>query len=677
MATLTVAFCFLTRSASAEDVNPDELTSISLEQLMDVRVSSPSRREEGAFGAASSVHVITSEDIRRSGAANIPEALRLVPGLQVTRVDANSYTITSRGLGDLPASDKLLVLLDGRAVYSPTNSMVWWQSVQYPLEDIDHIEVVLGPGSAVWGANANNGVINIISKKAEKTQGLFLSAGAGNLIQGSFMARYGAKAGENGAFRAYLSAEDANAGRRLSDVWHTDAADAGSIHNPRQNRQAGFRYDSETGGSRMTLHGNVYENHNGSEGSIFQGVSGGEVNFGQFVNDDRFAGKNLLWRFEGDFEDASSASLQLYYDNVNTRTAFFEETLDTADGEAQVDYRGFTGQTLSAGFDYRFTRTHFVGTLAMQMPDVQLNLLGLFVQDEIRGFGDRLKAVLGAKLEKNDYTGWEFQPTAKISWVENRWMTWASAARSVRLANPVNSAFSWNQTSGDPNPNGNGFNTLKVLQGTSAAAPEEVYAFELGGRSKIKENENLDVSLYFNHYPNVMDNVNTGQWATLGTPGNMYNIQYSQFLNVYEGDGYGGDLVYNWRPYPWLRAYAGYGFARIVLKPKPGQEVHQQEADWINTATPVETTNIGLFMDLPGKWKLDTFIYVVSDYFGVSTHNYARWDARLAWVPDRKFEVSMVGRNLGLPLHKEHESSIFFDPAFVQQELFLTLTYKY
>ncbi|MBI5816668.1 MAG: TonB-dependent receptor plug domain-containing protein [Nitrospinae bacterium] len=652
----------------ADKSDPRSLTELSIEDLMDVKVVTASKKEESAFGSTSAIRVLTHDDIIRSGATNIPEALRLVPGLYVARKDSNNYVITSRGYSDLPFTDKLLVMIDGRSIHSPTFSQVWWPAVNYPLDDVERIEVILGPGSALWGANASNGIINIITKSASKTAGPMVSAGGGSQEKWFGTARYGWEMGGNSSASAYFTGSGSDRGRVINDVWSDNPADGGELYNKSRNMQAGFRADWSGADSRISLHGDIYDNTSGSEGDVYKSLSEGVV---RYENDDKYNGKNILLRAERTLSENLAASFQTYYDSTHINKIFFEEALDTGDVEAQLAYRGITNHTLTAGLNYRVSASGFTSTDAVIMPDVTNNLYGFFAKNEYTAMGGKLKLSLEAKAEKNDFTDWAFQPAFKAAWVENDWMTWFSVEKSARLSNPVNKDFLWNwqyDAGSEVTP------TVYRITGSEWGNTEEFYSIEAGIRFKPLEKVFVDISSYYNQSPNVMDFTDTGDPVYADSPQPHY-VQDLEFINLYEGISYGAEAVVRADVAGWARIYLGYAYNRMAIKPKPGQEGHQTEADWVNTGTPPEIFRAGLFLDLPYRFKFDTVVYITGAAPGITAQYYNRLDLRLSYRPAENFEVAVVGRNLGAPLHFEHEPVMQEDSSWISQDFYVKLTY--
>ncbi len=369
-----------------------DLVELSFEQLSTLTVSSVARREQRLSDAPAAVFVITNEDIRRSGATSLPEALRLAPNLQVARDDANQYAITARGFNNVLAN-KLLVMVDGRTVYSPLFSGVFWDAQQVMLEDVERIEVISGPGATLWGANAVNGVINVITRRAADTQGGLVAAGAGNREAATSL-RWGGRFGNDGHYRVYGTWLDRD---------NTELANGTSVRDASKAGQLGFRADWGTSSSSFTLQGDAYR-------TDVEQLPGGSRDL---------AGGNVLARWSRMLQDESSLRLQAYYDRVErNQPGAIRERLDTWDLDAQYGFGFGARQRMLLGGGYRYMHdeiTNLGPALAFRPASDNLHRAHVFAQDEI-ALTEALDLTLGLKLEHNNFPGWEPMPTARLAW---------------------------------------------------------------------------------------------------------------------------------------------------------------------------------------------------------------------------------------------------------------------
>src|SRR5688572_21838716 len=409
---LTALLLFSCGAATAQQV-ASNLADLSLEELASIRVTSVSKRSERLADAAAAVYVITADDIRRSGATTLPEVLRLAPNLQVARADAAQYAISARGYNSTLAN-KMLVLIDGRTIYSPLFSGVFWEVQDTLLEDIERIEVISGPGGTLWGSNAVNGVINITTRAAADTQGALVAAGAGNRHR-SGAVRYGGELPGGGYYRVYGKAGEERQTRRPNGTVLGDAWDR---------RQAGFRADWSGALQSFTLQGDAYT------ADVDQGAT-----------TRRLAGYNLIGRWSRQLGDGSDIRLQAYFDRVERdQPGAIREVLDTFDVELVHGFQPAQNHRLlwGAGFRYAPDRVENLGPALAFLPGNRtVRRANVFAQDDFQLRPD-LTLTAGLKLEHNEYTGWEHLPSVRAAWkpAEGQ-LLWAALSRAVRAPSRV------------------------------------------------------------------------------------------------------------------------------------------------------------------------------------------------------------------------------------------------
>ena len=467
--------------AIADEVSTSALKTMSVEDLMNIEVTSVARHPEKLLEAASAIQVITQDDIRRSGATSIPEALRLADNLQVAQKNSHDWAISARGF-NTDLANKLLVMIDGRTVYTPLYSGVFWDVQDYLLEDIDRIEVISGPGGALWGANAVNGVINIITKSAKDTQGVYAEAGGGSQPQDFTGVRYGGSLGADSAYRVYGKYFDRGAevlanGDSASDSW-------------RQGR-AGFRMDSDaTAHDRLTLQGDYYDGRENEQTGGIAAVSGA----------------NLLGRWTRSVSDESDFSLQSYLDQTHlgdpeaplmvsgmqfSPAGTVYDDLTTYDVDFQHRFSLGARNRVVWGLGYRYTHDAVIEAPSVGFFPAVLaqNLYSAFVQDEL-ALARNLSFTLGTKLEHNDYTGFEFEPDARLSWALNSSQAlWAAVSRAVRTPSRIDTDLS----EGTPP-------YLVLLKGNPDFTSEALLAYELGYRAQLNSAFTASVSSFYNQY---------------------------------------------------------------------------------------------------------------------------------------------------------------------------------
>jgi iron complex outermembrane receptor protein len=389
------------------------LADLSLEELAEVRVTSVSRQSERAVDAPASIYVITQNDIRRSGATSLPEALRLAPNLQIARVDSVQYAISARGFNNA-IGNKLLVMIDGRTVYTPLFSGVFWDQQDTLLADVDRIEVISGPGATLWGANAVNGVINIITRSAAETEGLYVAAGAGNLERSAAF-RYGGPLGANGHFRAYA---------KTADLANTDRANGAALFDEWDRDQIGFRADWQHGRDEITVQADAYNGKSADRGTVLNFA------FGRID----VAGSNVLGKWKRALDSGAELQVQTYLDRAERDDLlFFRPEATIFDVEIQHSIP-FARHNVLWGAGYRRSsddiETGFATSFIPRARD--LSWENLFLQDRIR-LTERLETTLGLKLETNEYTGTETLPSVRLAWkpADDR-LVWSALSRAVR-----------------------------------------------------------------------------------------------------------------------------------------------------------------------------------------------------------------------------------------------------
>jgi iron complex outermembrane receptor protein len=466
-----------TTSQARAQATTEELKRMSLEELLDIQVTTVSRRPEVTGNVPAAVYVITQEDIRRSGATSIPEALRLAPGIQVARIDAGKWAIGMRGFADRLARS-MLVLMDGRAVYSPLFAGTYWEVQDTLLDDIDRIEIIRGPGGTLWGANAVNGVINIITKPAAETQGALIKAEIGTVDHAAAAFQYGGMAADDKLrYRIY------GKGRNRGHEFHPDGLDYDSLGMA----QAGFRGDWTLSDQRtLTLQGDAYKERLGELATETSYTAPFKETT---AVDAPLSGANVLARLAGPVGEKASFQLQAYYDRTNRDEVPVGERRDTLDVDFQQTHRGWQSHNVTWGLGYRVTsgRITAVPPSALVPPDRTDNLFSGFLQDEITLVRDRLRASIGTKLEHNDYSGFEIQPSARLLWTPDLRNTFVwSITRAVRTPSRVETDYT---TTSLVSPTGPTF--VRLLPDKDFAS-EKLIAYELGSARRHAQHGDHD-----------------------------------------------------------------------------------------------------------------------------------------------------------------------------------------
>ncbi len=595
------------------------LKKLNVEELMNIEVTSVSRRPEKLSETASAIQVITQDDIHRSGATSLPEALRLASNLEVAQVSSRQWAISARGLNSTTANE-LLVLIDGRSLYSPLFSGVFWDVQDTLLEDIDRIEVISGPGATLWGANAVNGVINITTKSAKDTQGVFLEGGGGTELRDFGGVRYGGALAPNLYFRVYGKYFD-----RDSTVLPTgrDATNSSRMG------QGGFRLDWDgSANNLLTLQGDLYD------GRIAQPSR----------DDLILSGRNVLGRWSHTFSEDSDLKLQVYYDQTHRRMpGSIAESLDTYDVDFQHRFPLGERHDVVWGLGYRLINDN-VGnppTVALLPPRVSRQWFSGFVQDEIALVKDRLHLTLGTKIEHNDYTGVEIQPSARLAWrLSPQQTVWAAISRAVRTPSRIDHDFF-----APRNP------PFTLLTGGHGFDSEELLAYELGYRVQPHERLSLSAAAFYNAYDNLrsIERVNPSK------------VLPFMIANGQKGESYGTELTATYNVTDWWRLRTGYTELHVHIRPKPGSTDTSHGRN--ESHDPSHQVSLHSSLDLPGQVEFDAAFRYVSRIANQRVPDYSELDVRLAWQPIPTLEFSLVGQNL---LHGQH---VEFGSPTTRQEI--------
>jgi len=607
----------LAEPAAAEAAS--ELKKLGLEELMNMEVTTASKRAEKLAEVPAVIQVITGDDIRRSGASSIPEALRLAANLQVAQVASSQWAISARGFNGT-AANKLLVLIDGRSAYTPLFSGVFWDVQDTLLQDVDRIEVISGPGGTIWGANAVNGIVNIITKSARDTQGLYLEGGAGSELRGFGGLRYGGELRPDLHFRLYGKYFDRDDtvfpnGDDATNAWHMG--------------QGGFRVDWDaTNNNVLTLQGDLYD------GRVDQADG----------NETVVTGGNLLGRWTHPFAEDSDLQFQAYYDRTRRRIPdLFSEDLDTYDVDLNHRFPLGRRQNIAWGLGYRLIEDEVGNSAALAFLPAQksFQIFSAFLQDEITIVEDRLRVTLGSKFEHNDYTDFEFQPTARLIWTPTERQTlWAAVSRAVRTPSRIDEHLF---VPGTP--------PFSVFAGGSNFVSEELLAYEAGYRVQPYAKLSLSVSGFYHDY----DDLRSIEPV-------LPNTDFpAVFANGLEGETYGVELAATYQMTPWWRLRGGYTFLEKDIDLKPGSRDLNQGRGEGNDAE--QHFLLRSSVDLPRHVEFDAAIRYVDTLTAPNVPSYIGIDLRLGWRPIRDLELAIVGQNL---LDNQHPE---FGAAATRQEI--------
>lgn len=571
---------------------------------MNQDVAVVTRRPEKLLESPSAVQVITGEDIHRSGATSLPEALRLASNLEVAQVNSHDWAISARGFNNTLAN-KLLVMIDGRSVYTPLDAGVFWDAQNVLLDDIDRIEVVSGPGGTLWGANAVNGVINIVTKSARDTQGLLVEGGGGSFLQDFGAVRYGGSNGTNLFYRVYAQRFDRDgallpSGKDSHDSWDMS--------------QGGFRMDwYPTTENVLTVSGDAYAgSENTAPGNTF------------------LDGQNLLGRFTHTISDTSDFSIQAYFDRTwRDVSQSFADDLKTYDFDFQFRFGLGSRQSITWGAGYRLMQdeVHNTAAIAFVPANRNMQLFSGFIQDEITLIPNHLQLTLGTKLEHNDFSGLEAQPSARLAWTPaDRHTIWAAISRAVRSPSRIDSDVEFPGT------------PPFQLVGDKNFQSETVLAYEAGYRVRPLDEATLSLATFYNDYNNLRS-VNTNFLS----PTNFF------IGNSFNGQTWGVELSGTYQATDWWRLRAGYTYLHKDLWAASAKATPSiREGN-----DPENQVMLQSIMNLPAHFQLDADGRYVDTLGNPHVSSYVTFDVRVAWWWKDHLEISIVGQNLWDDQHPE------------------------
>ncbi|WP_256011894.1 TonB-dependent receptor plug domain-containing protein [Desertivirga xinjiangensis] len=627
-------FVFQNTVFAQSDPSPEELKMLSIEELLNIQVTSVSKVPQKLTEVASAIQVITQSDILRSAATNIPEALRLVPNLQVSQVSARHWIISSRGFNSI-YSNKLLVMIDGRNVYSPLFAGVFWDAQNVLLEDVDRIEVISGPGGTQWGGNAVNGVINIITKKTRETKGLFVSETVGSFVKGGLEARYGGKINDKIFYKVYAQHLSRNNTHRVDGTGNTDDWAL---------NQGGLSLDvmlSEK--DELNFSGNFYA---GQE---------------QDAKVSSIDGQNVMGTWTHTFSERSNLVVHGYADRTWRRdiTSTINDQLSTFDVDLVHNLSAGKKHKLVWGLGYRFMAddvTNLTEIVGLVPENRNMFVVSSFIEDEINIIKDKLKFIVGTKLQRNNFSGNELQPTARVSFTPvQHHLVWAAVSRAVRT--PSRNEVDYHLPIYPVPP------SQPSVAGGPNFRSEKLVAFEFGYRTQFFEGLSLSLATFYNKYDDL--------YSVEPLPGTLtYQIQ-----NGVKGTTYGYELAGNFIATSYWQLRGGYTYFHKKLENKPGNlsdlsALQNLGSDANNRAF------LQSMLNLSKKLKVDISLRYV-DYLPPSPFNaripaYTDMDGKISFTPDNHFEFSFAGQNL---LHKRKVEALGM--VEIPRGIYGKLTFRY
>ena len=620
---LALACSCLSASTWAGEIEEEELLGMSLQELIKIEITSAGKKPQTLNEIPAAVFVVTQEDIRRSGATTLPDILRMVPGMHVVQINAQAWGVSARGNNDYFAN-KMLVMVDGRSVYVREFSGVWWDHLNLVLEDIERIEVIRGPGGTLWGANAVNGIINIITKAAENTHGGLLSVAAGDQQQYLAAARYGDKLDQRSHFRVYAQS-------------HAQETPDAGIPDPGRNTQVGFRLDSTLSErDDFTLQGDYY-----------RGASR-EIDFTSYAAppaDETYHGGNLLAHWTRRSSNAGEWQAQTYFDTYQRDTNFVMSRTHTFDVDLQHRFRPHARHELVWGMNWRHYDQHSDGSVHFRFipEDYTEDLYSVFGQDEITLKPERWRLIAGAKFEYTEQTDWEAQPSLRLLWTPNsKRSLWAAASHAVRMPD-------WGTGRSDFRiylpPELNPYHPfpayMQKLESPPELDSEQLTAYELGWRETLRDDLLLDATAYTHKYKELFNMM--ASEIGLRPDGIAQDLYY---LNQQAWNAYGTEWALNWQPTEAFQAQAAYTYFNEVMP-----------AGWVHIE-PKHQFSLRGHWQINADWQADAWLRYAGDipennpmFAEVAIEHYTELDLRLAWRAAKNMELSLAGRNL---LHHDH-----------------------
>ncbi len=634
---------------------------------MNIEVTSVSKKEQKISQVAAAIFVITQEEIRRSGASNIPDLLRMVPGMDVSQINANDWAVSARGFNQQFAN-KLLVLIDGRAVYTPLLGGVNWDTQDVPLEDIDRIEVIRGPGATIWGANAVNGVINIVTKKSADTHGVLASGGGGSQGQAQGLIQYGGAIRGSANYRIftdYLNHDTwpAEGGGSGEDGWHL-------LH-------GGFRADTNLSSKdSVTVQGDLYTGEEGATiihlFSVDPPVTGNEDVLTEL------SGGNILGRWNHTFSSRSDTSLQFYFDNYKRTGPESREERNTIDIDFNHHWAWGSRQEIVWGAGYRGTWDDDDGTVdqAFTPPDTSLRLFTFFAQDTIALQRDRLFLTVGSKVENSYFKGYGIEPSVRLAWTPSNWMTlWSAVSRANRTPDRRDVGLEASLAA-FPDPGGSSTPVEVILFGNPKYQSEHVLAYEAGFRAQPNGRLSVDVSTFFNRYDHL-ESHEPGAEFFQPTPLPARFVVPIVFGNLMYGTTEGGEISASVKLTDRWSLSPSYAFLEMHLHTKPSSGDTSSVSEY-EGSSPQHQVQLRSHMDLSHGLSWDASAYFVSALPAQAVASYTRVDTQLKWKFAEQADLSVVGQNL---LRNEHLESMdaltLVNSSLIKRSAYAKFTWRF
>lgn len=651
MSLLCVLGLLVPLSAKATDAAANSYFDLSPEQLLNIQVTSVSKKSQNVSDAPAAVYVITNEDILRAGVQTLPEALRMAPGVQVARADSNTWAISIRGFNGVLAN-KLLVMIDGRTVYNPLFAGTYWELQDLLLEDVDRIEVVRGPGGSLWGANAVNGVINIITKTAHETQGTLLTGAYGIEQPGAVQTRYGGKFGDGNSYRVsakYFNHDDFSspAGGSANDDW--------------EGYRTGFRIDTN---NKFTFQGAAYRVLTEQNVAVPQLAPPYAFTTAE-VMDSR--GAHLLAKWDDEQDNGAQTTYQTYLDYSRRDQVLLDDERLIADVDIQHNFAKNGAHEIIMGGGYRLTYDDLENTPTVNFESENriYNLLQYFVQDKITLKPDEWFLTLGSRFELNDFTGFEVQPNARLQWhPDQSQMFWTSVSRAVRTPSRVEDDLNQTLSVSPPGVFGPGA-TAVVIQPNPSLESEDLIAYEAGWRKQFTPDFSFDAAVFYNDYNDYVD------FGFLPTSPGTFPVSY---INAGDAEAYGLELAADWNVSKDLKLSAAYSFLdiEVAIENEGGFNLDTEEEQ-----SPHHQANLRASWNVNERLSVDPSLYYVDELPGYDVDDYVRFDINVGWKINENMRFNVIGQNLLDSEHREFGNATDLNASEIERAVFGKLTVEF
>ena len=653
----------------AGDQADHQLLELSLEDLWPITVTPVSKKPQRLAETPAAVFVISADGIRRSGATNVPEALRLAPGVQVSAMGHNRWIVSIRGFS-YRFSNKLLVLVDGRVIYSPAFSGVFWEHNDVPLENIDRIEVIRGPGCTIWGANAVNGVINIITRTADQSQGGFVQAAAGNELRAAGMVRSGMPLGEDTYPRLHAHGRSVDPGA---------ASHGGDGPDEWKTKQAGFRLDGSRGPDSFSLQGNLADYKAGDFLTAFEASNAIDADHMPYIDFLRINGEGEAYHLLGRWERITGErthSFQAYLDHSSNDFGLWRYKQDTLDMEYQQNFQRGRHDVVW-GVGYRLIRDDIRDTpyAFTNDRDKTLSVYSGFIQDEINLVPDRWRLILGSRFEHNDYSGFEVQPNIRLLWnASKRDRVWAGLSRSVRTPSRGETSFTAFYAGPGYVP---GLPLPLAAVGDPNLDSEKLNALDAGWRHQWSNTLTSELSTFYYRYSDL-------RGTLVDSPSLLFYNSYPYLgvplSNAIGAESHGLELALDWLPHPDWRIQ----FNTTLYDIRSRDAIHQASDQEFAHFTPGMQLSLRASWDITPRLQWDAWLRHTGKIRGVeATHlddvpAFTTLDMRLAWKPNKNLTLALVGQNLLDSAHPEAiMSNILSEPVQIQRGVYATIDWKF